>query len=172
MRDILALIKQIREAHQVIVTNLTATGSALSDRSALLGLGRQQAAWTPGSFGDMEAGRQRLLDVFDRLKQGLDGHFKLEERAFPPLFGELMMRGLLAEHNDIRSELTQARDLIRQMDFSGLSHEAATQRQSDVQQALGALAMLIQDHATSEEAVLDLLQRGVEADGAPENGPS
>ena len=162
MKDKLALIKEICDAHQVIMGNLTATDAALSDQSVLLGLDRQRAAWTPGSFGDLEAGKQRLLEVFDRLERGLDGHFKLEEKAFPPLFGELMLRGLLVEHAEIRTELAETRAMIECIDFTGQDREAAIQRQADIQQALGALAMLIQDHATSEEAILNLLQRGIE----------
>lgn len=110
--DKLELINMIIEAHQVIRGNLSVVGKAVTDRDALFSLEREHYSWTPGQPGDLGEKQKKLEESMGRLDKGLKGHFALEEKHLPPLFGDLLMQGLISEHRDLLEGVTRAREMI------------------------------------------------------------
>lgn len=161
--DKLELINQIIEAHQVIRKNVSALGKTVADREALFKLEREQYSWTPGQPGEMGARQQQIEETLQRLDQGLRSHFALEEQYLPPLFGDLLMKGMLLEHHNLLEKLGQTRAMIAGKNPEFLSRAQLLEQQSSIRDAIGSLSRHIEDHASSEEVIFDMLKMTLEA---------
>jgi len=160
--DKLELINKIIEAHQVIRRDLSVIGKAVSDREAMFSLDKEQYNWTPGQPGDLEQKQKKFEENLNRLDQGLKRHFALEEEHLPPLFGDLLMQGLLSEHHDLLEGVNHAREMIASSRSEAPSREKSLERQSTVQGIIEGISLRIEDHASREEVIFDMLREALE----------
>jgi len=148
--------------HQKVREYVKTVGGSVTDREALAKLQKARSDWVPGQLGVLEEKKQQLEEATGHLETDLMHHFNYEEEALPPLFGELFMQALLLEHQQIRQKITDARTLITGTNLEGLSREDVLMKESEIQQTINALGTSIEDHAASEEVMLDMLQRSLQ----------
>jgi hemerythrin len=165
MSDKLAIIRQIIDDHQTIRGHVKLVGDSLTDREALLALEKTRSDWIPGRREILSEKQNKLQQTLSFLDEGLKNHFAYEEEALPPLLGELLMRALILEHQQIQSKINEVKSMAANTKLEGLSREELLAKESYIQQVVESLSQLIEEHTTKEETILEMVQRALEEQG-------
>lgn len=162
MEENLELIKAVIDQHRAIREHAGSVGAMMSDQDALTALEKARSDWTPGRFEALSEKRNRLQQLLSQLDEGIHRHFDFEEGALPPLLGDLLMRALRLEHTEIEREMGEAGTMITNMPLEGSNREELLARESRIQQRIGVVLQLIEEHATREETILEMIQRALD----------
>jgi len=162
MQDKLAIIRRIIDEHQTIKGHLKLVGDSVSDQEALAALQKAHADFIPGRLEVVSEKQRKLQQTMSALEEGLKNHFAFEEKALPPLLGKLLMQALVLEHREIKNEIDEAKSTVESIKLEGLSREKLIAKESHMQQMIDSICQLVEEHATREEVVLEMLQRGLE----------
>ena len=103
--------------------------------------------------------------MLSSLEEGLQGHFALEAKYLAPFLGEFLMRAIVIEHREISGQIDEARSMASDAKLEELSGEELLPREAHVQQVVGTLCQLVEEHTTKEEGFLEMLQRAIEEEG-------
>lgn len=160
--DQLAIINRVILEHQKVRDYVKAMGGAVTDRQALANLQKARTDWVPGQLGVLAEKKEKLEEATGHLEIGLQHHFGYEEKALPPMLGELFMQALVLEHHHISQKVADARTMIADVRLEGLSREEVLTKESEIQQTIKALGTAVEDHASREEIILDMLQRSLQ----------
>ena len=162
MQDKLVIIKRIIDEHQTIKEHLKLVGDSVSDQEALTTLHKAHADFIPGRLEVASEKQSKLQQAMSFLEEGLKNHFAFEEKALPPLLGELLMQALVLEHGEITKEIDEAISTVANTRLEGLSREELLSKESDMQQMIDGICRLVEEHATKEEAVMEWLRKALE----------
>lgn len=162
MEDNLAVINRIIEWHEAIRGQVKLVGDSISDQEALSALEKTRPDWIPGRPEILAEKQKKLQQVMSFLDEGLKNHFAYEEEVLPPLLGELFMRALILDHQEIRKEIDDAKSVVAEIKLEGLSREESLAKESHIQQVIDSIRQLVEEHATKEEAILEMLRRALE----------
>jgi hemerythrin len=162
MQDKLTLVKRITAEHQAIKGHVKLVGDSVSDNEALAALQKAHTDFIPGRLEIVSEKQKKLQQTMSTLEEGLKNHFAFEEKALPPLLGELLMQALVLEHSEIKDEINQVKSAVADSKLEELSREELLSRESQIQQMIDNICQLIEEHATKEEAVLEMLQKALE----------
>ncbi len=162
MADNLTIINRVIQEHQRIRSNLKLVGESTNDLEAMFSLQQAYSGWTLSSMEVINEKQKQLQQTLSFLDEGLDNHFAFEERALPPLFGELLMQALLLEHQKIRREISEAKSLIADTRLVDLSQEKLLLQKSHIQQVINAIDQVLEEHAGREETILNMLKKSLE----------
>ena len=162
MQDKLAIIRRILDEHQTIKGHLKLVGDSVSDQEALAALQKAHADFIPGRLEVVSEKQRKLQQTMSALEEGLKNHFAFEEKSLPPLLGELLMQALVLEHREIRNEIDEAKSTVESIKLEGLSREELLSKESHIQQMIDNICQLVEEHATKEEAILEMVQRALE----------
>ena len=162
MQDKLAIIRRIIDEHQTIKGHMKLVGDSVSDQEALATLQKAHADFIPGRLEVMSEKQKKLQQTMSALDEGLKNHFAFEEKALPPLLGELLMQALVLEHREIKNEIDEAKSTVESTKLEGLSREELISKESHIQQMIDSICQLVEEHATKEEAVLEMVQRALD----------
>jgi len=165
MLDKLAIINRVIEEHQAIRQYVKLAGDSVSDWEALSSLERARADWIPGRLEILSEKQKRLQQTMSALEEGLKNHFAFEEKALPPLLGELLARALILEHQEIKKEIDKAKSITAEAKLEGLSRDELLSKESNIQQMVDSICQLVEEHATREETILAMMQRALEEKG-------
>jgi hypothetical protein len=162
MKDNLELIEAVIDQHRTIREHASAVGAMISDQDALTALEKARSDWTPGRFEALSEKRNGLRQLLSQLDEGIHRHFDFEEGALPPLLGDLMMHALKLEHKEIEREMGEVGKMIIDMPLDDSNRDELLAGESRIQQRIGVVLQLIEEHATREETVLVMIQRALE----------
>jgi len=162
MSDNLAIINRVLEEHQAIRQYVKLAGDSVSDREALFSLEKARADWVPGQLDILSERQKGLLQTVSALDEGLKNHFAFEEKALPPLLGELLARALMLEHQEIKQEVDKVKSITAEAKLEGLSRDELLSKETNIQQMVDSICQLVEEHATREEAILAMMQRALE----------
>lgn len=165
MDDKLAIINKIIEAHQAIRGQTRLVGDSIVDRQALNILTRARADWIPGRLEILSEKQKKLQETLDFLREGLRNHFAYEARYLPQLLGELLMRALLLEHREVLRQIDEAKSMVADTKLEDLGREGLLSEESHIQQIVSTVSQVVEEHATREEVILDMLKRALEEKG-------
>jgi hypothetical protein len=165
MGDNLAIIRRIIEEHRAIRGHIKLIGDSTSDREAMNALARARADWIPGRQEILSEKQKRLQQTLGFLDEGLKNHFAFEARYLPPLLGELLMRALLLDHGEIRKEIDGAKSMVTDTKLEDLSREDLLSKESRINRIINNLCQVVEEHATNEEILLEMLERALEEKG-------
>ena len=165
MLDNLAIINRVIEEHQTIRQHVKLVGDSVSDEEALASLERARADWIPGRPEILSEKQKRLQQTMSALDEGLKNHFAFEEKTLPPLLGELLMRALTLEHQEIKEKLGEAKSIAADTRLGELSRDELLSKESHMQQMVDSICQLVEEHATREEIILTVIQRALEEKG-------
>jgi len=155
-------INRVIDDHRVIRKHVKLVGDSVPDKEALSKLQKTRADW-PLDRSDIPAEKlEKLQQTLSFLDEGLRNHFAFEGENLPPLCGNLLMRALLLEHEEIENKIAEARSMVANFTLEGLNEEELASRGSQVQQMIGSLLSLVEEHATKEETVLKMMYRVLE----------
>ena len=162
MKDKLDLIKAVIDQHRAIREHASSVGAITSDQDALTALEKARSDWTPGRFESLAEKRNKMRQLLIQLDEGIHRHFDFEEGALPPLLGDLLMRALRLEHTEIERGIAEAGTMLTDMPPEGSNREELLASESRIQQRIGVVLQLIEEHATREETILDMIQKALE----------
>jgi hypothetical protein len=162
MEDYLAIIRRVIEEHQALRSNVKLVGDSIPDREALSSLERTRADWVPGKPELLAEKQKRLLQAVSYLEEGLRNHFAFEGRALPPLLGDLFMRAILLDHQEIMKEIKNDKSMAAEARLEGLGREELLSKEAEIQETISNLCRLVEEHATREEAMLEMLRKALE----------
>ena len=155
-------INRVIDEHGVIRKHVKLVGDSVPDKEALSSLKRTRTDWPPGQADILAEKLEKLQQTLSFLDEGLKNHFAFEGENLPPLCGNLLMRALILEHEEIEKKIAEARSMVANFTLEGLNEEDLASQGSQVQQMIGSLLSLVEEHATREETVLKMMQRALE----------
>lgn len=161
MRDYLVTIRKVIEEHQAIREHIKLVGDSMGDQEAISRLQSAGTDWFPGQSKAPTETQKKTQQALTALDEGLKSHFTFEEEVLPPLLGELLMKALLLEHQEIITEIIEAKSVVDEIKLEGLNHEELLNKASNLQQKVGNTCFMIEEHANREEILLDMLQRSL-----------
>ena len=159
--DNLAIVNRIIEEHGAIRSHLKLIGDTVNDRESLAVLAEIRSGWVPGRLDILVNKQKQLRQAAALLTEGLNNHFYYEEKTLPSLLGESLMRAILLDHQEIKKELAHAGQLMEEGHLEGLSREEILVSELRIQQVANSIARIIEEHASREEVLLKMLQRGL-----------
>ena len=162
MAEELKKVDRAIEEHHTIKGHMKLVGDSVSDLEALFSLQNMSPEWklsTPEALPEKQKKLQRTIGALD---EGVKNHFAFEERLFPPLFGEVLMRALKLEHREIRKQLSEAKSLVFDTKLEGLNQKELLSKKSQIQQKVEDVLQVIEEHALKEETLLKMVKKALE----------
>ncbi len=161
MPDALEVITSVISEHRKITEHIKLSGDTMNDIDALFTLRKTQykAGWDMTSDTEVIKKRGQLLQTINLLKDGLKNHFGYEEEVLPPLFGELIMNGILREHHEILGQIENAKTTI--INLEGLDQDELFSKELVVLQIIQNLCQTVEDHAHHEETALNMMKKAL-----------
>lgn len=164
MSDKLALITKALQEHHDIRNNVKLAGDSVNDIGALITLQQAQSGWTQSSGEALMAKQNQMQQAINFLADGLKTHFAFEEKAFPPLFGKLLMKALIFEHQEIGRQIDNAGTMLASIKLEGLRQSELLSKKLLIQQSISTLGQRIEEHASHEEIILRMIKHALEAE--------
>ena len=165
MADNLATINSAIDEHHDIRGHVKLVGETVADLEALFTLQTERLEWDVCSPEKMSEKQRELQQKISFLDEGLKNHFAFEEKALPPVLGELLMQALILEHRGIKSQIDEAKNIVSNTKLEGLSQEELLSKKSDIKQIIDRVLQMVEEHATKEEAILKMVKRALEDKG-------
>ena len=162
MTDNLKTIRDVISEHHSIKRHVKLVGDSVSDLEALFRLQQVHASWAQSSVEALSKKQEQLLQALNFLDDGLRNHFAFEEKVLPSLLGEIIMKALLLEHQDVSRRLGEIKSLLTSVALEKLNQEELLSRKTHLQQKISNLCQMVEEHAADEEVVLRLVKRSLE----------
>jgi hypothetical protein len=162
MAEILVTISTVISEHHTTREHTRLAGDSISDEEAITTLKATSRDWIPGRRGGPEKRQMKLLQRLNFVEEGLKNHFATEETVLAMLLGELLTRAIILDHRNIVEKIHKARSIVADMVLQGLSREELLTKESQILQLIDHICHLIEDHATKEDIVLDMMERALQ----------
>ena len=161
MPDALEVITRVISEHRKVTEHTKLAGDTMNDIDALFTLQKTQykAGWSMTSDTELMKKRAQLLQTINLLEDGLKNHFSYEEEVLPLLFGELLMKAILREHNEISGQIENAKTTI--INLEGLDQDESFSKELVVLQIIQNLCQTVEDHAHHEETALNMMKKAL-----------
>jgi hypothetical protein len=164
MWDASAIVTKVISEHHAIRGHIKLAGDTVNDIEALFTLERTESGWSQTSITALIKERDHLLQAISSLEEGLQNHFRFEEEALPPLFGELLTKAILHEHHKISRQIRSAKTTLANIKLEGLDQRELLSSKSAIQRNINSLSQTIEEHAQHEEAILSMMKKALEED--------
>ena len=149
----LSLINDVMHEHEAIdasIKSLRNSNHDLADAFELV----QKSDWTPDNINLLLDKLSNLKDRLSDLEEGFKNHFKMDEAAFLPMMGDLMVRAIRIEHQNMLKEL----DVIRQLQ-NGITAQTVKEIGPVIISKTDSLIQSIETHVRRETDMLQLISR-------------
>lgn len=164
MKDSLEIVNRVIAEHSSIRQHVKLVGGSLNDMEVLSSIQRAQASWVQSPVKGLPEKQAQLEEAVGYFYEGLRTHFAYEEQHLVPLLGEILGKALILEHQEIRGEMEKSRAAIAETKLEALSQEELLSKRSQMQQVIARLRRAVEEHATSEELILRMMKRALEAE--------
>ena len=163
MTDALKVIKDIISQHIKINDDVNLAEGKMNDIDAVFSANRSayKVAWSVSSLAELFEKRDKLLQTINIMDGGLKKHFKYEEKVMPLVFGELLMKDILHDHNEILAQIEKVKTCFK--DLERLNHDELLSKRVELLQSVNDLRKTVVDHAQSEEKILSSMKEVIEA---------
>jgi len=158
MADDHKVIERLLDQHRTVEGHAKRVRGSLADPDARASLEKAHLDWTPGQFGSLEEKREKLREELATLEAGLKEHFRFEEESLPSLLGELLVRAFALQHREILKEIEESRAMLAEAKLEGLKREDLLVQETRVQQRIGVVLRLVEEHAANEELILGMIR--------------
>ncbi len=161
--DDLAIVNRVIQEHHQVAGHLEQTGHSLNDFEALFNAQKVYSEWTQSSVEELSGKVSSLQKTIASLAERLEKHFGYEEQYLPSLLGSVLYNWLILEHKEISKNLKETEVAISQFNLEDKNREALLQRKTVLNQDISQLSQLIQEHASKEETVLNMMKKALES---------
>ena len=164
MEEVIALIDRIIEEHKTIFQNFQTLEQVTNDATAIIGLGNAKEEFMPGRF-ERKQGLEELEKLLDKTDEGIQAHFKREERALLNAFEKhgdrklaSALNSLLSEHQNLIDRLAHSKRDVAKLTSGELSREMWEATGYDMRAYLSHTRRLLETHARTEQELLNTLR--------------
>ena len=166
MPGALEVITRVISEHRKITEPLKLVGDIMSDIDAIFTLRKTQykAGWSVTSVTKLMKKRGELLQTINLLEDGLKNHFDYEGKVLPLVLGELLMKAILREHQEILGQIENAKTTL--INLEGLDQEELFSKRTVVLESINNLCQTVEDHAHHEETALNTMKKPLEQTSA------
>lgn len=161
MEDSLSIIDRIIEWHKTIRQHVKLVGDSISDREAVTALQETHPGLIPGRLEILSENYKKIQQAVALLDEGLGNHFDYEEKSLPPVLGDLFMRALLLDHEEIRREIGKAKSTLAGIRLEGMSREELLADEKQLRQLIEGMLELVREHAAREEIILEMARKAL-----------
>lgn len=165
MPDALEVIARAISEHHSIREHVKLAGDTVNDIEALFTLQKAHSGWSQEPLKSLVDKQKQMQQALSFLDKGLKNHFAFEEKAFPPLFGDLLMRALLNEHHEISKQIEMAKATLGNIKLEGIERRELFSQKSAVQTSISQLCQAVEEHAQHEEIILTMMKKALEKTG-------
>jgi hypothetical protein len=157
--EALEVIKSVLSQHFKITENIKTTGDKMNDIDAIFGVrvAAYQTAQSAFSISNLLEKRDQLLKTVNILGDGLKKHFEYEEKVLPLVFGELLMKEILHDHNKIFGQIEDVKTSF--INLEKLSHDELLSKRLELIESVNKLSNIVLSHAQYEEKVLNIIKK-------------
>jgi hemerythrin len=163
MADRLRVIDRAIDEHHHIREGLKQAGDSVTDIEALFALHKEYAKWSQSSIRELKDKQEHLLEAVGALGQGLKRHFDFEEKALPPLLGDVIMQTILQEHVEIARLIDGAKAALKEGVLEGVGQRELLTQKAEIQADIRQIIEAVEEHAKHEEAILKAIKKALEA---------
>jgi hypothetical protein len=114
----------------------------------------QKSDWTQDKVNLLLDKLSNLKDRLSDLEDGFKIHFKLDEEAFPPVMGDLMVRAIRIDHQDMVKQFGEIHQLI-----IGITAQKIKEIGSTIVRKTDSLTQSIETHIRREADMLQLISK-------------
>lgn len=152
-------VDNIVSEHVAVRQLVSSVGNYMNDLDAIFRLETERFNWTQTSLQALTEKKTQLAETIDTLWINLKKHFTYEEQHLTVPLGEILTKALIIEHEEISKEIERVKALIKDTKFEGLSQSDALSMKASLQQAIGRLSQMIEEHAKDEEVLVKLVKK-------------
>jgi len=162
MPEALEVIKNVISQHDKVTEHVKLTGDKMNDIDGVFSVQRAayKVAWSASSVTELIEKRDQLLLTINILEDGLKKHFSYEEKVLPLVLGELLVKGILHDHNEIAERIGNAITCL--LNLGGLDNDELLSKRKELVQTINDLREAVVNHAHFEEEVLNKIKKSLE----------
>jgi hypothetical protein len=161
MSESAEIINKAISEHHKLKENPPLASESITDVEALFLLSQAYAGWAQSSVRELPAKQKQLLQTFTAVERGLKRHWSFEEKELPPLFGEILMKAFIFEHNEIAERLKIAKSALSGSKFEGLSQMEILARKAVLEATVNHVIQAIEEHNRHEETIFKMIKKVV-----------
>ena len=159
MQNALEIIDNVLSQHAAITSQVTDTGTRMNDMDAIFSVQKEsyKVAWSSSSAADLLEKANQLGEKMHELEEGLSKHFTYEEKVFPLVMGEILLKDILDTHEKIKAHISNAKTQISSL--KGMEKDVLFEKRTVLLESVNELREEIINHAHAEENLLNLLKK-------------
>lgn len=153
-------VNKILSEHGTVRQIVGSVGHYFNDLDAFFRLQTERFDLTQTSLDALEAKKEQLSQTIDTLWRDLRKHFAYEEEHLGEVLGETLSRALKMEHEEIGAEIERVKSALTGLSLEGLDQTEVLGRKNALQNAVGKLSGMIEEHARDEEVLVKMVKKG------------
>lgn len=161
MTDSVVTINTVISEHHATRLHVRLAGDSISDEEAVATLKGARTDWIPGRHAAPALRQRKLEQTLCYVGEGLRNHFATEEAMLPLLLDQVLTRAIELDHRRILDRMDETLAAVADLDLQAPDRESLLETESKVQQWIDHVCHLIEDHATKEDIVLDMMLRAL-----------
>ena len=162
MQDEIEIVKHIMEEHTAIRERSKVVGDEINDIEALEGLQLLRDSFSGTNEIILADKLKELKQAMGYFIESLRKHFDDEEPLLPGILGEPIARALTYEHRKIIEDITSLIAIGDNKGLDQISQQRSPAIVMHVFQRISALRKMVEEHATREDVVLQMLLIGLQ----------
>ena len=152
-------IQYISTEHTNIRRTVNSVGNAMTDLDTLFRLEAERFNLSLAPLQILSEKSARLAKIIDNLWKDLKEHFSYEEENLPDVLGDTLSKALKIEHAEIAREMEHVKNILTNSSFDGLTQPEMLAKKANLQQAIGKLCLMIEEHAKDEDVIIKLVKK-------------
>lgn len=164
MDEAITIIDKILEEHKTIMQRLQSLEKVANDAEAMVGIDKAKEIFMPGRL-DQKQGLQKLQELQEKVSQGLQEHFNMEETALMSAVEKRgdrriasALRTLLLEHTDLRNRIAHSKKHVAELTGGKLSRTIWEASAHDMRAHISHTRKLLEAHAAIGQELLQELR--------------
>jgi uncharacterized small protein (DUF1192 family) len=149
----------IMAEHDDVKKLISTVGESMNDLEAHFRLENERFDWSQSSLTALSEKQSQLLQTIDSLWESLKNHFEAEAQYFPGVFGETITRAILTEHDEIAAGIERIKNILSDTRLEGISQGEMLARKAMLQDEIGRLSGMIEEHAGVEDSLFKLVRK-------------
>jgi hypothetical protein len=163
MSEPINVINRAINEHHEIKDTVPLTAESITDVEALFLLTQAYAGWVQAAARDLPEKQAQLVETLTAVERGLRQHWDYEEKELPPIFGDVLMKAFLIEHNDIAAKIKKARTDLSGTQLKGLRPTERVARKTVLETSVNRVIQAIEEHNRHEETILRMVKKALAA---------
>lgn len=159
MKDALEVINSVLSQHSTITDHVKDTSNKMNDIDAIFDVQREtyKVAWSSSSVADLLEKRDQLREKIQVLEDGLSKHFAYEEKVFPLVLGEILLKDILSDHSKVSEQTEKVKKCLNSL--QGLEKDELYSKRTELLESVNKLSDTITNHAHNEDRVLNMIKK-------------